>query len=405
MDDRGAGTAQLVIPKGNCCGCTACYSACPVQAIAMQMDNEGFLYPQIDKNKCISCGKCVKVCPAKCDRNVSLPLRIFAAKSNDEVRARSSSGGGFTQIARWVESVDGAIYGVGFSDCFSATHMRSEKECEWQAFCTSKYMQSTLGDTFSDVRNDLIAGKWVLFTGTPCQVDGLKHYLDKTNTEKLITCDIVCHGVPSPKVWKDYLSYVERNAFRKIGSVNFRDKSEKGWHNSTLTIKDGNGRVLLSEEQSENCYFLMFFNHLILRPSCYECRYSNFNRPGDISLGDYWGVEKQFPDYDDDKGISLLMCNTQQGISVWEKIQSEMKNIEISPQKCIQPNLCAPANRPNRRELFWEIYTNKGFTHTAKEFGLLPLSLLDRVIRKMRRKLSKLKSTLLNMCRKLGNRE
>ena len=364
---------ELFADKQDCYGCTACYASCPTQAITMMPDEEGFLYPRINADKCIACGKCQRVCPIKTPNPEHQPLGIYAVKHRcDDVRACSASGGGFTAVARWIEAKNGRIYGVDYDKQFCAFHRGADKEKDWSAFRTSKYMQSRMGDVIQQVSHDLEAGKWVLFTGTPCQVDGLYHALNGKNLDQLITCDLVCHGAPSPQIWRDYLSYLKKKKLCRVGQVNFRDKSKEGWHGSTLTIRNKLGHLILRDTQDKNPYFLLFFDHIILRPSCHRCQYANLSRPSDITLGDYWGVEKHFAEYDDDKGITLLMVNSLKGQRVWENIQSDAEYIELSAEQCLQPNLCEPSQKGYHRDVFWSDYKKEGFVKATRYRGFIP---------------------------------
>ena len=379
--------------KAECTGCTACYSVCPVQAIKMGQDEEGFYYPVINHKLCINCHKCQRVCPEKNSRNNSEPISLYAVKSKDDtIRMKSSSGGSFTILAEWVEQHKGVIYGAAYDVQFQVKHYRAEKRSEWEKFRISKYVQSNLGETFEQIKADLIDERLVLFTGTPCQVNGLKTFLQGIDTSRLITCDIICHGTPSPKVWEDYLGYIRKKYRVSIKSINFRDKHKLGWHNSNLSIWGANGTLLLSESKKDNIFFQLFFRDLILKPACYECAYSNFFRPGDITLGDYWGVEKYYPDFDDDKGTSLLMCNTESGKKLWEEIKNQVKYIRILEDECLQPNLQKPSMRPDNRDQFWKIYQKYGIKKIGQDMGLLPLSYVERVCRKANGILTKLKN-------------
>lgn len=383
--------------KAECTGCTACYSVCPVQAIKIEQDEEGFYYPVINHRLCINCHKCQKVCPEKSRRNVSEPISLYAVKSKDDtIRMKSSSGGSFTILAEWVEQHKGVIYGVAYDDQFQVKHYRAEKRSEWEKFRVSKYVQSNMGETFKQIKADLIDERLVLFTGTPCQVNGLKTFLKGIDTSCLITCDIICHGTPSPKVWEDYLEYIRIKYRASIKSINFRDKYKYGWHNSNLSIWGANGTLLLCESQKDNIFFQLFFRHLILKPACYECAYSNFFRPGDITLGDYWGVEKYYPDFDDDKGTSLLMCNTERGKKLWEEVKNQVKYIQILKEECLQPNLQKPSKRPDYRDQFWKIYQKYGIKKIGQDMGLLPLSYVERVCRKVGRVLRKIRTIIVS---------
>lgn len=374
---------NIFTTKYDCCGCTACYSVCPVNAIRMAVDDEGFRYPVVDPSICVNCKKCEAVCPLRAGNGYSNPINIYAAKNKQEaVRAGSSSGGIFSLLADYVEAQGGVIYGAAFDEHFTVKHMRAEAAGEWKKFCVSKYTQSDMGDTFRSIRADLNSGRMVLFSGTPCQVDGLKRYLKgiRVSCDRLITCDIVCHGTPSPKVWADYLDYLSKRAGRRIGSVSFRDKETLGWHNSTLTIKDEKGQTILSETPKDNYFFQLFVCHWILRPSCYRCQYASFHRPGDFTLGDFWGIERNFAQFDDDKGISLVMVHTERGEKIWQEIQSRAESFTVTKEQCAQPNLVAPSKENPNREDFWCWYRRCGFCRTGQRMGYLPASKTEKLL-------------------------
>lgn len=369
--------------KYNCCGCTACYSVCPVNAIHMVTDDEGFQYPVIDQSVCVNCKKCESVCPLQAGNGYSDTINIYAAKNKQEaVRAGSSSGGVFSLLADYVEAQGGVIYGAAFDKQFVVRHMRAEASREWKKFCVSKYTQSDMGDTFRSVRADLNDGRLVLFSGTPCQVDGLKRYLKGTRApcDRLVTCDIVCHGTPSPKVWADYLDYLSKRAGCGIGSVSFRDKETLGWHSSTLTITGENGQTLLAETQKDNFYFQLFVCHWILRPSCYRCQYASFHRPGDFTLGDYWGIEKHYAQFDDNKGISLVMVHTEKGRKIWQEIQSGTEFFPVTKEQCTQPNLVSPSQENPDRESFWCWYRKYGLCRIGQRMGYLSANKTEKLL-------------------------
>nr|WP_321399875.1 Coenzyme F420 hydrogenase/dehydrogenase, beta subunit C-terminal domain [uncultured Desulfobacter sp.] len=374
---------RLYTFKDECCGCTACYASCPVNAIKMNTDNKGFFYPVVNQELCIDCDECKRVCPFKNSVAEKEPLHIYAAKNkNLETRLHSSSGGSFALIAQWVEAQKGVIFGVAFDDNFIVKHMKGERRKDWQRFCGSKYVESDLGDTFVRIKKVLKTGRKVLFSGTPCQVAGLTRSLHGADISNLITCDLVCHGTPSPKVWKEFLDYLKKRFKTKIKKISFRDKEKTGWHNSTLTVWGKSDEILIKETQREGFFFQVFFRHLILKPACFKCPYSNFFRPGDITLGDYWGVEDHFQEFDDDKGISLVMCNTEKGKAVWEEINHDMDYFEVQKNQCLQTNLQQPSNYPGKRKRddFWNRYNKFGLKYTGQRMGLLPKTAVDRVI-------------------------
>ena len=368
--------------KEECSGCSACVSACPVRAIDFREDNEGFLYPYINTDLCIQCGKCVRICPITGDRdNKESPKRYYAARINDSsVRMESSSGGIFSLLAEWIESKHGVIYGAEFDADYTVRHSRAEHSKEWTKFKTSKYLQSKMENIFLQVKNDLIAGRFVLFTGTPCQISGLLNYLEGTPKEKLITCDIICHGTPSPQIWVEYLRFIEKKKKQKIGYVNFRSKKSSGWHRSKLNILDRNGKILVDEDKENNLFFKLFSNNLILRPSCYICKYADKKRASDITLGDFWGIEKLFQDFDDDNGISLIICNTAKGERIIEKVRKGMTCFEVQQEQCMQPNLERPSYCPETRHRFWYNYFKRGVIYAAKQLGLISCDMWDHII-------------------------
>lgn len=352
--------------KKDCCGCTACSSICPQEAIKMKPDFEGFLYPVVDKQLCINCGLCQTVCAFQ-DRSsdeLKKPLVYAVKHKNELVRANSSSGGGFSAIAECILSLGGSIYGAIFDNNFKVVHERSVKS--YTQFRGSKYVQSDMRDCYAMSKKDLEAGKKVLFTGTPCQIAGLKSYIPKKLQEGLITCDLVCHGVPSPKVWNDYLIFLEKENNQKINYVNFKDKSKMGWHNSTLTIKGV--AAILSETQNTNAYFYLFSNNLILRPCCFHCKFANLYRPGDITLADFWGIEDFKPEFDDDKGISLVLINSLKGAQIWDLISEKLSVRNSNLRECVtkkQQNLSEPSKNFGGREQFWQDY-KKSFEYALK---------------------------------------
>lgn len=380
----------------NCCGCTACSAICPKDAIKMSENEKGFLYPVVNEDKCIDCGRCISVCQLTHDSNYPELQSIYAVRNLDGVtREKSSSGGVFSLLASYIENKNGVIYGAEFDKDFGVKHCRAEKEAEWIKFTRSKYLQSDLNSVFYSVKQDLENNKYVLFSGTPCQIHGLKLFLNNKNDDKLLTCDIVCHGVSSPKIWKQYLSYVEKKTKKKIADVNFRNKKDVGWHNSTIMISDTNNEVLINESQSKNFYFLLFFNHLILRHSCFNCKFANFNRPGDITIGDFWGIEKNYAFFDDDKGTSLVLLNSQKGHNFFNEIKCKTQYIEVDKDKCLQPNLKSPSRKPYNYGEFWKIYSKVGLVGAGKYFGFLKLNYFERVLAKLVSILRRLKNKLL----------
>ena len=315
-----------------CCGCTACASICPKEAITMIPDVLGFKYPKVDLSKCIECGLCEKVCAFNDNYDKSPNLKepeIYAARHKDMHEIETSrSGAAFIAISDYILENGGIVYGVGYKDHFRVAHKRATTKEERNEFKGSKYVQSDLDGIFRQVKEDLKQGYTVLFSGTPCQTAGLNSFIGKKLRENLVLVDIVCHGVPSPYIWRDYINYVENKYKNKIIKVDFRDKSRIGWSGHIESFMFNNGRKIESR-----IYTDLFYQHIMLRPSCSNCHYTNFNRPSDFTIADYWGWERISNKFNlDNKGCSLLLINTPKGQNIFEKIKHELYYIPSSKE-------------------------------------------------------------------------
>ncbi len=350
-----------------CCGCSACAQVCPTKAIKMTADKEGFLYPQIDEQKCVDCGRCVGVCSFNDDyvrANGQTEKEFFALlHKNQDVREQSRSGGAFFAAAEAIIAEGGAVYGVALDDSLEARTVRIDKAEELCRLQGSKYVQSDKGNSFSLIREDLENGLSVLFSGTGCEVSALHSYLVavKTSTERLYTCDIVCHGVPSPLVWRDNLKYMESKLGARIDSASFRDKVF-GWAPHIESYRSG------SKIRYANRYTSVFYANLTLRPSCGVCRFCNYERPGDISIADFWGKEKLNLDTATTDGLSMLMVNTEQGKRLLEKISGDVDTYKVKKEDTLQPNLQRPSKLPDSRESFWEDYQRLGYKKATDKY-------------------------------------
>ena len=326
-----------ITKKANCTGCHACYNACPQKCISMKFDYEGFLYPNVDVEKCIECNLCEEVCPIIHKEAVeNNPIAYGCYNKNEEIRKESSSGGIFTLIAELVIKSNGVVFGAGFDQDYNVEHSYVENVDELNKFRGSKYVQSKIGDTYEQAENMLEKGKLVLFTGTPCQIGGLKAYLRK-EYPNLICQDIVCHGVPSQYIWKHYKKFISKD--RKLANMSFRDKST-GWKRYSLKFDFEDGSSY-QEIGNENAYIKGFVNNLYLRPSCYKCAYKTLHRQSDITLADFWGVEGILPNLDDDKGTSLVFVNSKKGQKIFEKLKKSIKYSKVDIEKSIMYNPCA----------------------------------------------------------------
>lgn len=348
-----------ITKKENCTGCHACYNYCPQKCITMQFDNEGFLYPVVDSAKCIECNLCEKVCPIIHQEEVeNEPIAYGCYNKNEEVRKQSSSGGIFTLIAELVIKSDGVVFGAGFDEDYNVEHSYVDNIEQIGKFRGSKYVQSRIGDTYEHAKKMLEDGRVVLFTGTPCQIGGLKSYLGK-DYDNLICQDIVCHGVPSQYVWQHYKKLISKD--KKLVNMSFRDKST-GWKRYSLKFDFEDGSSY-KEIGNENAYIKGFINNLYLRPSCYKCAYKTLHRQSDITLADFWGVEGIVPNLDDDRGTSLLFINSKKGQDLFEKIKDSVEYNEVDIERAIVFNPCAVKScKSNKnRDKFIEEYEKNDF--------------------------------------------
>ena len=348
-----------IIKKEDCTGCHACYNICPKECITMDHDVEGFLYPNINTEKCIKCNLCEKVCPIihqeKIENN---PIAYGSYNKNKDIRNQSTSGGIFTLIAESVISSGGVVFGAGFDENYNVIHSSTDDISGLEKFRGSKYVQSKIGNTYKQVKQLLKEDKKVLFTGTPCQIGGLKSYLGK-DYSNLICQDIVCHGVPSQYVWQHYKNLISKD--RNIKKINFRDKST-GWKRYSLKFDFTDGKSY-EEVGNKNDYIKGFIKNLYLRPSCYECAYKTLNRQSDITLADFWGVEGILPNLDDNKGTSLIFINTDKGKEIFDKIKSDIICERVDIEKSIIYNPCAvkSCEKNKCRNKFLSEYENKDF--------------------------------------------
>lgn len=315
--------------KQSCCGCSACVQKCPKQCISLHEDNEGFLYPQIDTETCIDCGLCERVCPMLSPFESRKPLHVLAAINKDEeIRMQSSSGGIFSLLAEKIILEGGVVFGARFDDEWQVTLDYTESIEGLAAFRGSKYVQARTGNTYRQCEQFLKAGRKVLFTGSPCQIAGLHHYLRKQH-DNLTTCDFVCHGVPSPKVWRMYLKEVIDGANRAITDIQFRNK-DNGWkkYNFKLSYDEDNRTTTLSSFHRENLYMRAFLRDMILRPSCHDCKAKQGRSNSDVTIADYWGIQVNHPEMDDNKGTSLVLIHTQKGKDIMDRIHVQSVKTE-----------------------------------------------------------------------------
>ncbi len=309
--------------KEICTGCGACVQCCPTHVITMKQDEEGFLYPEINFEKCTNCGLCRKLCPAanKIKDTLQHPQAFAATIQRDDIREASSSGGVFTALAESIITIGGVVFGAAFDENMHVIHKVSRTKQELADLRGSKYVQSELGDAYQEAEKFLESGVPVLFTGTPCQIGGLYAYLKK-EYENLYTQDFICHGVPSPAVWESYIKFREAASASKTRRTFFRHK-KYGWKKYSVLFEFSNNTEYL-QVLTEDLYMRGFLAHLYLRPSCSMCSFKQVHRCSDITLADFWGIEKIRPEINDDKGLSLVMLQSEKGRKLFESIKNNL---------------------------------------------------------------------------------
>lgn len=358
-----------------CSGCTACQSVCPKTAISMVVDKEGFLCPRIDESRCVQCGLCEKACPS-INRDVPrTPLAVYAAKAKDDgLRLKSSSGGVFSLLARQVIARGGVVYGAGFDHVdWHVIHKSAENEDELEDLRGSKYVQSDVQGIYAAVKAQLLAGREVLFSGTPCQVAGLRHYLNvlKVDAAKLLLVDVVCHAVPSPKVWQKYLD--EREAAlaggrgsapaegRNIRRISSRHKN-CGWKRYSLSLRFANDKEYLRDLNADT-FLRGFLSELYNRPSCHDCQCRDLRSGSDLTIGDYWRVNDKFPEMDDDLGTSLVLVNTSVGDHLLQSVVPDIDLVKSDFADALRANpaIKSSASANQKREKFFSLIDRCSF--------------------------------------------
>lgn len=370
--------------KEDCCGCSACRNVCPKHCITMVEDELGFLYPNVEEMNCIHCGLCQKVCQFVHEEKEKDDVVVYAAKNKDKkIHERSSSGGMFIPLSDLILEQGGAVYGAKFDSNFQVIHGRADTKLERDCFVGSKYVQSNMGTIFAQVEEDLKKSRMVLFSGTACQVHGLLSYLQqkKCTMDHLYTIDIVCHGVPSPKMWREFLQDLQKK--KKIEQLTFTSKEIENELKGFKCIYFNGEQMVKGFYQTS--YGKLFLNNYNLRESCFQCRYSSVtNRYADITLGDFWGLEKTMPEFIDAKGVSLVLLHTEKGRTLFKQIQSNMEYRKSNVIDCLQPNLKQPSCMPENRPLFIDKYITLGY---KKAYHYVSPETLKDKLRKMKKKL------------------
>ena len=338
-----------------CCGCSACANICPKHCIRMTENNEGFLYPQIQEENCVNCGACEKVCPILQAASAKDGRRqAWAVVNQDQgVLKDSSSGGLFSVLADEIIARGGCVFGAAFTADFSRVHhIMAETIEELSALRGSKYTQSDLENCYPAVREQLNQGRWVLFTGTPCQIAGLKGFLGRDH-ERLICADVICHGTPPSLLWQSYLKHILIKLGSRAIAVSFRDKTE-GWKKFSMKITAENGKIYRCSLR-EDPYLIMFLKSVCLRESCYHCRVKKKGFFSDLTMGDLWGADQILPEIEYDLGVSLALVHTEKGRLLFEQICRSMSVFPVDFERAFpyNPVLVDSVRRPDERDHFF----------------------------------------------------
>lgn len=354
----------------NCTGCHACVVVCPSKCIDMKDTGEGFLFPVINKEGCICCNHCESVCPVLHMPDKSHHTRAFAIKSKDEKeREKSTSGGVFPLLAKQVLGASGIVYGVAYDRNFMASHISINDSENLSFLQGAKYVQSTVGKIFLEAKDQLKNGRRVLFSGTPCQCAGLKSFLGK-DYDNLILVDLICHGVPSPKVWQTYIDYRagKENDGKRPVRINMRSKVS-GWSRYLTEFDYGNGKIK-TILNSQDYFMRAFLGNICLRDSCSECLVKGVERCTDFTIGDYWGIWSQHPEFNDEKGVSIVFVHSAKGMEALNRVKEQAEWLEIGTEDAYRENVSMVlSSEPHgKRKEFLDRVTQENFEEMVNEY-------------------------------------
>lgn len=360
-----------IVNKEDCVGCNACVQSCPVSCISMHSDEQGFMYPKVDLDRCINCSLCERVCPVIVEGRERKPLKVMAAvNTDDEIRRRSSSGGVFYALAKATIENGGVVFGARFDSDWNVVHDYTENIEGIAPLMGSKYVQSQIGDSFIKADGFLKAGRKVMFCGTSCQIEALKLFLRKDYGDLLLAVEMICHGVPSPAIWRDYLVYRKKNVYNKpVTAVSFRDK-QFGWERFCLSISFNNDSTYRRNLNSDP-YISGFLRNMYLRPSCFKCPSKCGKSESDIALGDFWHIRYLQPEDYHFNGVSLVLAYTEHGMRAVENTNLELSTSTYEIARRANSAITESAIIfPERYNTFWSIYNQLGITGLIRYVSL-----------------------------------
>lgn len=365
-----------ITDKYNCCGCEACAQKCPKNCIQMKFDEEGFCYPKVNRNLCVHCNLCDSVCSVlnklKHDKKDTVS-RTFAAYNKDEEELfNSSSGGVFSLLAKQIIANNGVVFGAAYCEDFVVKHIAIKSQDDLNKLRGSKYVQSDMQESYRLAEKLLKENVEVLFSGTPCQIEGLLSYLGN-DYKNLITIDLICSGVPSPKLWKEYIEYREDMLHSKTSQINLRYK-KYGWQEYIVFFEYENGKRYI-KTRFEDPFMRAFRNGFSLRPSCFECQFKSTERKADITLADFWGIETVMPDMNNQAGTSMVFVNTEQGERLFSSISNDIISAEIDKQVAVScnPMMNNSFKKPPMRDDFYQFVSNKSFIKAVEKYCKIPI--------------------------------
>lgn len=369
--------------KKECCGCNACIQICPKSCINMIEDKQGFLYPKVIEETCISCGLCEKICPIINKKNENMLESYLAYAKDDILRMRSSSGAIFSLCGEEVLNQKGVVFGAVFDPNFEVHHICIDNINDFQLLRGSKYVQSRIEETYKETETYLKEGKIVLYSGVGCQIAGLKNFLRKSY-DNLYTIDVLCHGVPSPKVWRQYIKDKEKEYNSKIKNIEFRNKVN-GWKNFSMILMFENDNVY-SKTFRKDEFMKLFLGDICLRPSCYDCKFKELDRNSDLTIGDAWGVENYKPHMDDDKGTSIILIHTEQGRKIFNLVKDKMIYEIADVDKALSPTADSrkSVNPHSNVNKFWNKVQNKSIT-TKEMINIMEGGIVKKVKKVLRK--------------------
>ena len=384
-----------MVDKSKCVGCMACVSVCPTKALYIDKDQEGFNYPILLQNMCINCNACKRVCPVLEIDEKKEEAMYYAMKSkNFNIQINSASGGVFPEIAQWILRDDGIVWGAKFDSNFDVRHDYVVSENELPLLCRSKYVQSDMTNVYESIRRQLRNGKKVLFSGTPCQTTALAKFVGSELKSNLYLVDIICHGVPSPGIWQEYLDELCKQKCRRKEDIiqicfKYKNNTEKTWLHPGFYVKWKDGTEYI-DFSANTWYEKGFLGNLYVRPSCHKCKFKSLRSTSDITIGDFWGCKELYPDFLDINGVSLVIIKTKKGEFMKDKIIDNMNSILISKDEASKYNsrLIEPSQKNLKRKKFWKKYN--GLDRNMNDMDKLVkkltyLSLYDRIRNKILR--------------------